>query len=66
MGSGSIFEWKSEEQLEWAPRGFEMYAKMRRFTSQLNHFYKEQGIVGDDSFDGLEIDADNRIRASCL
>ena len=41
----------------------EMNAKMRRFTSQLNHFYKEHKELWeiDDSFDGLEIiDADNR------
>lgn len=65
MGSefGQFLEWKSEEQLEWGNLEDEMNAKMRRFTSQLNHFYKEHKELWeiDDSFDGLEIiDADNR------
>ena len=65
MGSefGQFLEWKSEEQLEWGNLEDEMNAKMSRFTSQLNHFYKEHKELWeiDDSFDGLEIiDADNR------
>lgn len=65
MGSefGQFLEWKSEEQLEWGNLEDEMNTKMRRFTSQLNHFYKEHKELWeiDDSFDGLEIiDADNR------
>ena len=65
MGSefGQFLEWKSEEQLEWSNLEDEMNAKMSRFTSQLNHFYKEHKELWeiDDSFDGLEIiDADNR------
>lgn len=65
MGSefGQFLEWKSEEQLEWGNLEDEMNAKMRLFTSQLNHFYKEHKELWeiDDSFDGLEIiDADNR------
>ena len=65
MGSefGQFLEWKSEEQLEWGNLEDEMNAKMCRFTSQLNHFYKEHKELWeiDDSFDGLEIiDADNR------
>ena len=65
MGSefGQFLEWKSEEQLEWGNLEDEMNAKMRRFTSRLNHFYKEHKELWeiDDSFDGLEIiDADNR------
>ena len=65
MGSefGQFLEWKSEEQLEWGNLEDEMNAKMRRFTSKLNHFYKEHKALWeiDDSFDGLEIiDADNR------
>ncbi|MBZ2079080.1 1,4-alpha-glucan branching protein GlgB [Streptococcus parasanguinis] len=65
MGSefGQFLEWKSEEQLEWGNLEDEMNAKMRRFTSHLNHFYKEHKELWeiDDSFDGLEIiDADNR------
>lgn len=65
MGSefGQFLEWKSEEQLEWGNLEDEMNAKMRHFTSQLNHFYKEHKELWeiDDSFDGLEIiDADNR------
>lgn len=65
MGSefGQFLEWKSEEQLEWGNLEDEMNAKMRCFTSQLNHFYKEHKELWeiDDSFDGLEIiDADNR------
>lgn len=65
MGSefGQFLEWKSEEQLEWGNLEDEMNAKMRSFTSQLNHFYKEHKELWeiDDSFDGLEIiDADNR------
>ena len=65
MGSefGQFLEWKSEEQLEWGNLEDEMNAKMRRFASQLNHFYKEHKELWeiDDSFDGLEIiDADNR------
>ena len=65
MGSefGQFLEWKSEEQLEWGNLEDEMNAKMRRFTSQLNQFYKEHKELWeiDDSFDGLEIiDADNR------
>ena len=65
MGSefGQFLEWKSEEQLEWGNLEDEMNAKMHRFTSQLNHFYKEHKELWeiDDSFDGLEIiDADNR------
>ena len=65
MGSefGQFLEWKSEEQLEWGNLEDEMNDKMRRFTSQLNHFYKEHKELWeiDDSFDGLEIiDADNR------
>lgn len=65
MGSefGQFLEWKSEEQLEWGNLEDEMNVKMRRFTSQLNHFYKEHKELWeiDDSFDGLEIiDADNR------
>ena len=60
---GQFLEWKSEEQLEWGNLEDEMNAKMSRFTSQLNHFYKEHKELWeiDDSFDGLEIiDADNR------
>ena len=65
MGSefGQFLEWKSEEQLEWGNLEDEMNAKMSRFTSQLNNFYKEHKELWeiDDSFDGLEIiDADNR------
>lgn len=65
MGSefGQFLEWKSEDQLEWGNLEDEMNAKMSRFTSQLNHFYKEHKELWeiDDSFDGLEIiDADNR------
>ena len=65
MGSefGQFLEWKSEEQLEWGNLEDEMNAKMSRFTSQLNHFYKEHKELWEiyDSFDGLEIiDADNR------
>lgn len=65
MGSefGQFLEWKSEEQLEWGNLEDEMNAKMRCFTAQLNHFYKEHKELWeiDDSFDGLEIiDADNR------
>ena len=65
MGSefGQFLEWKSEEQLEWGNLEDEMNAKMSRFTSKLNHFYKEHKELWeiDDSFDGLEIiDADNR------
>ena len=65
MGSefGQFLEWKSEEQLEWGNLEDEMNAKMSRFTSQLNHFYKEHKELWeiDDSFDGLVIiDADNR------
>ena len=42
---------------EWGNLEDEMNAKMRRFTSQLNHFYKEHKALWeiDDSFDGLEI-----------
>ncbi len=55
--------------MEWGNLEDEMNAKMRRFTSQLNHFYKEHKELWeiDDSFDGLEIVSQiTRIRASSM
>ena len=38
---GQFVEWRFAEQLDWMLEGYEAHAKMRRFSAELNHFYRE-------------------------
>ncbi len=38
---GQFVEWRYAEQLDWMLEGYEAHAKMRRFSADLNHFYRE-------------------------
>lgn len=64
MGSewGQFLEWKFDEELEWNDLNDPLNHSMQKFTSELNHFYKEQTALWEleDSAETVEIiDADN-------
>ena len=38
---GQFVEWRYAEQLDWMLEGYDAHAKMRRFSADLNHFYRQ-------------------------
>jgi len=38
---GQFVEWRYAEQLDWMLEGYEAHAKMRRFSADLNRFYRQ-------------------------